>query len=278
MMKKSESPSYPDNLIVGAQARFLLRKRDRAALATQFKNRNDRETQEQIEQEWPYASLVLTALDHDASPILLLSRLAEHTRNLETDPRLSLLFDDTAGLHDPLTGARLSVQGIARRLKRGQDDEERLRTRFLRRHPSAILYADFSDFDLFSIKIQRAHLVAGFGEIHWIDASSLLISPAPELIAHEANILSHMNQMHAQALTVYAQKMLNFLPKAPDDSLWHVTGIDPEGLDLRQGGNISRLSFANLAHDAETVQVEWAHLMQQTEIGFPVYRETESRK
>ena len=62
---------------------------------------------------WPYGSLVLVAADHDASPILLLSTLAEHTKNLLADSRVSLLFDGTAGLAEPLTGARVTVLGRA---------------------------------------------------------------------------------------------------------------------------------------------------------------------
>ncbi|MGH7184968.1 MAG: pyridoxamine 5'-phosphate oxidase family protein, partial [Pseudomonadota bacterium] len=59
----------------------------------------------------PYASLVLVALDDDGSPILLLSDLADHSRNLQADARAALLFDGTAGLADPLTGPRATVLG-----------------------------------------------------------------------------------------------------------------------------------------------------------------------
>ena len=86
-------------------ARRLLRASDRAALSTAL--RDDRD------ETWPYGSLVLVACDHDGAPLLLLSDLAEHSGNIAHDPRLSLLFDDTAGLDDPLTGARLTLLGRA---------------------------------------------------------------------------------------------------------------------------------------------------------------------
>ena len=54
----------------------------------------------------PYVSLVLGAEDHDASPVLLLSDLADHSRNLKADARAALLFDGTAGRDDPLTEPR----------------------------------------------------------------------------------------------------------------------------------------------------------------------------
>src|SRR5262249_26361236 len=61
----------------------------------------------------PYASLVLLATDPTGAPTFLISRLAQHTRNLEQDARASLLLDGTDGLADPLTGGRLTLTGTA---------------------------------------------------------------------------------------------------------------------------------------------------------------------
>src|ERR1700733_1009397 len=139
-----------------ATARQLIRGLDRATLATSLGS---------SEGQWPYASLVLVAADFDASPLLLISTLAEHTKNLARDARASLLFDGTQGLDDPLTGARVTVLG---ELRRDPDPVSRLR-RFIARHPSAALYAGFKDFALYRLAVIRAHLVAGFGRIHWVD-------------------------------------------------------------------------------------------------------------
>src|SRR5690242_4025975 len=109
-----------------ATARRLLRSLDRATLATS-------------QDGWPYASLVLAAVDHDATPLLLLSDLAEHSKNLKRDPRASLLFDGTAGRDDPLTGPRVTVLGEARAIA-----DPRLLARFTARHPSAEGYAGFA--------------------------------------------------------------------------------------------------------------------------------------
>src|SRR5438046_3584632 len=87
---------------LGAEARRLIRRRGHAALGTSFGGR-------------PYVSLVALACDHDASPLLLLSDLAQHTRNLAAEPRVSLLFDATAGRADRLAGARLTLLGRAER-------------------------------------------------------------------------------------------------------------------------------------------------------------------
>ena len=139
-------------------ARRLLRTVESASLAT-------------IERDGggPYASLVLVAADEDGSPILLLSDLAEHSRNLAADDRASLMIDGTAGLEDRLTGPRLTVLGrvIA-------SDAPRHRGRFLARHPGAAQYADFGDFRFYRVAVERAHLVAGFGRVHAISADDLL--------------------------------------------------------------------------------------------------------
>jgi putative heme iron utilization protein len=117
----------------------------------------------------PYVSLVLVAFDADGSPLLLLSRLAQHTKNLLANQCVSLLFDGTAGLDEPLTGPRLTVLGSAAACTDAVPLE-----RYLARHPSAAAYAGFSDFDLYRVTIERGHLVAGFGKIRWVEAAALL--------------------------------------------------------------------------------------------------------
>jgi heme iron utilization protein len=209
-------------------ARRLMRSLDRATLATS-------------QDGWPYASLVLAAVDHDASPLLLLSDLAEHSKNLKRDARASLLFDGTAGRDDPLTGARVTVLGEARAV-----EDARLLGRFTRRHPSAAGYAGFADFHLYRLDIARAHLVAGFGRIHAINAPALQLPNAPALAAAESGILEHMNDDHAEAIELYATRLAGASATG-----WRMTGIDPEGIDLRRGGTVLRLDFPAPVGDAE---------------------------
>jgi hypothetical protein len=182
---------------------------------------------------WPYASLVLLAVDHDLSPILLLSDLAEHTKAIKADGRVSLLFDGTIGLDQPLTGPRATVLGRAERT-----GDERLKARFLARHPDAALYAGFKDFSVYRVAIERAHLVGGFGKIRWIDAAELASPQAAGLAEAESGIVSHMNEDHADAVQLYAAKLIGRA-----GSGWKMTGIDSEGIDLRLGGEVARLDF-----------------------------------
>ena len=209
--------------------RALLRGLDRAALATAL----PASPEGQDGAFWPYASLVLVAVDHDLSPILLLSDLAEHSKAIAAESRVSLLFDGTGGLDQPLTGPRVTLLG---RIERTTD--ARLAQRFLARHPDAAMYAGFKDFHFYKVGPERAHLVAGFGKIRWLEASEFLPAMVPGLTDSEAGIVSHMNEDHADALQLYAEKLLG-LPVGD----WRMTGIDAEGIDLRRGGQVARLPF-----------------------------------
>lgn len=222
--------------------RALLRGLDRAALATALPAPPGGEGGA----AWPYASLVLVAVDHDLSPILLLSDLAEHTKAIAADSRVSLLFDGTGGLDQPLTGPRVTLLGRAARTT-----DERLGQRFLCRHPDAAMYAGFKDFHFYRVALERAHLVAGFGKIRWLEAAELLPVESPGLAESEAGIVGHMNEDHADALQLYAEKLLGL--SAGD---WRMTGIDAEGIDLRRRGQVARLPFdAPLATAAEARKV-----------------------
>src|SRR5207244_13226666 len=117
------------------------------------------------------ASLVLLAPDLDASPLLLLSGLAQHSRNIAFDPRVSLLLDATEGHPDPLTGPRLSLLGRALPI-----DDRRCLARFIAHHPTSAGYAGFRDFHLYRVEVERGHLVAGFGRIDWDAGRRFLVA------------------------------------------------------------------------------------------------------
>lgn len=232
----------------GRLARRLIRGLDRASLATTFADADGGRA------GWPYASLVVVAADHDASVLMLLSDLAQHTRNIRADARAALLFDATTGLADPLTGSRLTVLGrIAR------EDGEPARARFLARHPEAEDYAGFGDFNLYRLVAERAHLVAGFGRIQWIEAAALRTdrAAAAALIAAEDAIVAHMNADHRDALDLYAHHVAGAV-----ESGWTMTGIDAEGLDLRRAGRSLRVDFDAAVHNPDAARTMLARLAQ----------------
>jgi hypothetical protein len=220
-MREAEPDGDPARI-----GRQLLRREQRGALATSMGGA-------------PYASLVLIAADLDASPLLLLSDLAQHSRNIASDPRVSLLVDGTAGFRDPLTGPRLTVIGQARAV----EDGRRL-SRFTARHPTSAVYSGFADFRLYRLAVERGHLVAGFGRIHWIEGRDLLFAAdAAALAAAEPEILRHMNEHHAEAVADYARGLLGRERADWRMTGWRMTGIDPEGVDLQRDGETARLDF-----------------------------------
>jgi len=227
-----------------------MRGQDRVALATAHAGLDG----------WPYPSLVQVALDLDGTPILLVSGLAEHTRNMERDARVGLLFDGTGGLDAPLTGPRVSVLGRAER-----SEAPRHRARFLARHPDAGMYAGFGDFGVWRVAVERAQLVAGFGRIHRIAADELL--PAVDRVAmlaeQEPAIVAHLNAEHADILRQCATARLG----QPDGG-WIVTGIDPDGLDLRWGSRTARLDFGCEVFDAEAVRTQLIRFSSRAQSSF----------
>jgi hypothetical protein len=232
----------------GLTVRRLMRRLTRVSLATV-----------EAKGSGPHASLAMVAVDHDASPLLLLSDLADHTRNLKADPRASLLFDGTADRAVPLAGERASVQGRVERIT----DEPRLLARYVARHPDAAGYASFGDFNLYRMRVERAHLVAGFGRIRWVPAEAVLhdTSDAEDLAEAEPGIVAHMNDDHADAILLYAGRLLG----RGDGQGWRMTGVDPEGADLRHdaSGQVARLPFDKPVRDAEGARVELVRLVKR---------------
>jgi putative heme iron utilization protein len=182
----------------------------------------------------PYCSLVNVATAADGSPLLLISGLALHTKNILADARVSLMLDERKD-GDPLEGARVTLMGTASRT-----DDPAARRRYLARHPSAEMFAGFADFAFYQISLSGAHLVAGFGRIVDLPPAGLLtdLSGAEALVEAEPEIVAHMNDDHAETCRLYATKLLG----AADGS-WRCVGSDPEGLELQMQRTALRLTF-----------------------------------
>jgi heme iron utilization protein len=207
-------------------ARSLLRRSRQGALATLMAGSGD-----------PYCSLVNVASHADGSPILLISRLALHTKNILADSRVSLMLDERA-VGDPLEGARIMLAGRAEETT--GEAAGTLRRRYLNAHPSAEAFVEFKDFSFFRIVPSAAHLVAGFGRIIDLAPAQFLteIDDASELLEAEQGAVAHMNEDHREAMNLYATKLLGAEPAD-----WACTGCDPDGMDMQAGAVVLRLDF-----------------------------------
>ncbi len=217
------APALPAPERLAVIARMLLRQADRAAFGTLL-----------ADQGRPYVSLVGIATDIDGTPILLLSRLAEHTRAILKSPQGSLLIDGTAGFSNPQQGPRVTVVG---QLMPSHD--ERLRRRFLARHPSAALYAGFGDFSFYALVVERMHWVGGFGRAQWLTPRPACDAPAAQAFdAALPELQAALEREQADLLGRIARRRLK---KRSRD--WRLVGIDPDGCDLAGGKTVRRLSF-----------------------------------
>jgi putative heme iron utilization protein len=204
-------------------AKKLLREARSGALATLMTGSGD-----------PYCSLVNVATAADGSPLLLISRLAIHTKNVLADPRVSLMLDERRD-GDPLQGARVMLMGTA-----AATADAEARRRYLDRQPEAEMFAGFADFSFYRVALATAHLVAGFGRIVDLAPNDILVdlAGAEALVEAEAGIIAHMNEDHAEAVRLYATKLLG-----AQDGPWRCVGCDPEGLELQLDRTALRLAF-----------------------------------
>ena len=206
-----------------AAAKKLLREGRSGALATLMPGSGD-----------PYCSLVNVATAADGSPLLLISRLAVHTRNVLADHRVSLMIDERRE-GDPLQGARVMLGGTAT-----VTSDPDIRRRYLDRQPESQMFAGFGDFAFYRIALTGAHLVAGFGRIVDLAPADVLTETgdAAELVSAETEIVAHMNQDHAETCRFYATRLLG-----ARDGAWRCVGCDPEGLELQLERTALRLAF-----------------------------------
>jgi putative heme iron utilization protein len=197
----------------------------------------------------PYGSLANIATDVAGRPLILVSKLAWHTQNLEADARASVLVGELPVKGDALVGPRVTVLG---RFERVEDAS--LRRRYLARHPQAALYADFPDFSFWRLSPSAIHGVAGFGRIETL-APNEVFPDADEMEALEMSAIEHMNNDHAEAIHLYATKILKAQPGP-----WRVLAIDPDGADLGLHEQSLRVEFHTPVFTAEALRKKFAEL------------------
>lgn len=234
----TEDPPYEPAL----EARRLVRAAASATLATQANGQ-------------PFASLVTPAAAADLSPLLWLSTLSEHTRQLKAEPRCALLYTGAAPAGDgeadpnPQTVPRVTLTGLAAPVEGGA--AAALKARWLARHPYAALYADFGDFSLWRVAVGGGQLVGGFARAHRLRVADLAPDPAAvaAIEAASAEIIGHVNQDHADAVAVIAERLLG----QPAGG-WRMATVDPDGADLAAGDRVCRLAFPRPVADPNGVR------------------------
>ena len=183
---------------------------------------------------FPFGSVVPYCLDDQGRPLLLISRIAQHTHNLQLAPKCSLLIGER-GADDVQAVARLTLLAEAQPLLDAVDIAAAA-ARYYRYFPASQDYHQVHDFDFWRLQPVRWRYIGGFGAIHWLDRVELANPFAGE---PEQDMLAHMNADHAPALAHYVQ--LAGLPAEPAAEL---VGLDSEGFHLRIGAALHWLPFA----------------------------------
>jgi putative heme iron utilization protein len=190
--------------------------------------------------------------DHSARPVIYISRLAEHTKNIDADPRVSLLVRDANTV--PQAGARLTLIGDA---VRATGDLAALRARFLAYVPDAARLVELGDFSFYRIEPATLRYIGGFGAIHWI-AADAFAPPSNALDKCEADIVAHMNAEHTAALRDYCRHFKNRQPAAVT-----MIALDCDGFDVRADDELLRFDFALPVIDADSAHAALATMAEQ---------------
>jgi putative heme iron utilization protein len=188
----------------------------------------------------PFGSITPYLVDHDGSLLILISTLAEHTKNILADPRVSLI---THSQDDPQIQAqgRVTVLGEARSVA----EREQAGKRYLRYFPEAQAYLQMHDFSFYRIQPLAIRFIGGFGNIHWVKAEAYA-APSCPLIGQEDGIIAHMNADHRESMQHYCQHFHRLGVKAVE-----MLGIDCDGFDVRADDRVLRFDFPGPVLDAQ---------------------------
>ena len=201
----------------------------------------------------PYVTFVLSAFDYDGSPLLLLSDLSEHTKNLSENNSVSILFyeeqrnlinfpvfkniqkkSNAEYYEDPMSRPRLTVMG---NLKKSNIPNHK--KRFLSRHPASQLYANFKDMNIYKLNISGGHLTGGFAKVSWFKKNELTYKYTSGFLEAENETINHMNECHQKSIDLFSRNIMG----QKKSCKWKLIGIDPEGFDMRHKEKLLRLNF-----------------------------------
>jgi putative heme iron utilization protein len=206
----------------GLEARQLLRRARTGTLATLNQDGSG-----------PYASLINLATDLAGRPVIFISTLAWHTRNLAQDSRASILAAEPPAEGDALTGPRVTVMGRFERI-----EKQNIAERYAQHHPAARLYLDFPDFSFWRLNPEKIHAVAGFGRIETMEPQEVFVTPQDDWAGLMAGAARHVNEDHGDIVQLYAEKLAQAAPGG-----WQATAVDCDGFLIEKDGQIRRIAF-----------------------------------
>ena len=200
---------------------------------------------------YPYGSLVSHIVDDHGNPVILISDLAEHTKNARLDKRTSILVDTSHVVEgDPLVDARLTLIGQMQLLKASDG----LEAEYLAKHPYAADYVNYKDFNYWKLTVERCRFVGGFGHMSWITVEDYAGAEEDPFCQNALGAIEHMNDDHADANLIFVQER-GGIPSATEAEM---VGVDRYGMTFRvpsdSGDRTSRVAFPEIATDGAQLE------------------------
>ena len=183
---------------------------------------------------YPFGSITPYLVDHDGSLIILISTLAEHTKNIQNNPRVSLITHNQSN-PEIQTQGRATVIGDANRI----DDREQAGVRYLRYFPEAKTYMGMHDFSFYRIAPVAIRFIGGFGKIHWADLTEYVPKNFEVYAQQETRLLATLNIQQQSALLLLLKEQ-----HGVNASVVQAIGLDCDGVDVRSEEQVWRLKFA----------------------------------
>ena len=250
--------------------RQLVRSSSKGYLSTEFNPKNFVQHKGLSDNTFSYSTYTLTAFDFDVSPIVLLSDLSEHTKNIKSKKLCSLMICEEQKMYkffpkfknpksfnidyeDPMSRPRVTLIGELSVTNKKEHKE-----RFLSRHPASKFYSNFKDMNFYIMKIKSAHLVGGFAHVKWFQKNDIICKKFSNFADSEQSIINHMNESHQDSVNSYVNKLIPNMSNSKKG--WKITGIDPDGFDLRKKDKITRFCFEKEVNDAKKLRGTFVHL------------------
>ncbi len=211
----------------------------------------------------PWASFVTYGL-LDGAPVLCVSHMAEHGRNLAGDPRASLAIVAPTTDQDPLASGRITLAGVVE--QPAGDERAAARDAHLAAVPAAKYYIDYSDFSLWVLRVQRVRWVGGYGRMDSASAADYAAAAPDPIRPHAPDAIAHLNADHAESLAAMARALGGY----PDTTAATCTGIDRYGLDLKvgtaRGMAYTRIGFGSPIDSVDELRSAAAQLAQRARV------------
>lgn len=154
---------------------------------------------------YPFGSVTTYMTDAQGHPVIYISHLAQHTKNIKQDPRISLLMS-TDHEHDINAGARLTILGTAQLVD--IEAEPDLAEQFYLQFPESRAYQNTHDFNFYRVHTEHVRYIGGFGQIHWLNVDDF-VTPEPNWLDRVVPAIEHMNEDHTDAMVLMLKHFKN---------------------------------------------------------------------